>query len=171
MNQSFHTGFQFDKGTVICQADNAASNFSTSRVIFRNGFPGILSLLLQSQGNFLLIRVVLQNQYFNFVPDAEHLRGVNDTSPSHIRDVQQSVYSTQVHEDTVVGNVFDNTKNICTFMQNFESLLTLFFSINFQQCSSGKDNVSTLLVELENFEVEGFPKKLVQVANWTKIHL
>ena len=96
---------------------------------------------------------------------------MNDTSPSHIRDVQQSVYSTQIYEDTVIGNVLDDTENICAFMQNFEGLLALLFSINFQQCSSGEDNVSTLLVELKNFKVEGLSQKFIQVAYWTKIYL
>ena len=57
MNQTFNTGCQFHKNTVIGQIDNLASYNRVHRIGFRYFFPGICRQLLRAQRYPFLLRI------------------------------------------------------------------------------------------------------------------
>ena len=96
---------------------------------------------------------------------------MNYAPPSHVCDMKQTIYSTQINKNAIICNVLDITLDQCTFLEDVECFQTLFITINFQQYSTRKNNVSAFLVELQNLKIKIFSKQFIKITYWSQIHL
>ena len=78
-----------------------------------------------------------------------------NSTPRHIRDVQQTVDSTQIDKRAVLGDVLDRTRDDGTFTQGLEKLRTLFALGQFHHCTTRNNDVVALSVELDDLELHG----------------
>src|SRR5689334_11230471 len=85
--------------------------------------------------------------------------------------MEQSIHSTQVNKRTVFRNVLDGTGNNRAFLQIRQSFGPLHFAFLSNHCTTGKNNVSALLVELNNLEFEFLAEELVQVLHRLGVNL
>ncbi len=171
VDQPFHAGFQLDEGAIIGETDDFPGNPGAGRVFFRDRIPGIGGFLLEPQGDFFLLRIELEHHHFHFVPDGEHFGRMDDAPPGHVCDVEQPVHSPQIDEDPVIGDVLHEALDQHAFFQDLQGLLAAFLAVHLQQGAPGKHDISALLIEFEDFELEAFADHLVQIAHRTQIHL
>ena len=68
-------------------------------------FPRAGRVLLQAQGDLLLLVVDVQDLHLDFLVDRDHFRGMVDAAPAHVGDVQQAVDAAEVHEGAELGDV------------------------------------------------------------------
>jgi hypothetical protein len=71
-------------------------------------FPRVvLKLLLEAEGDALLLAIDVEHDDIDFLADLEHLGRMVDAAPGHVGDVQQAVHAVEVDERTEVGDVLD----------------------------------------------------------------
>ncbi len=81
MNQTFNAFFNFNKGTVILNAQNLTRDFGPLRIFFGCGCPRILFKLFHAQRYPLFFLVVLDDFHGDLIADREPLRRMVDPSP------------------------------------------------------------------------------------------
>src|SRR5690625_7962856 len=89
--------------------------------------------LLQSQRNPFLILIKVQYNDVYLLTQLQNLAWVTDSTPGNIRDIQQTIDSTQIHKGTKIGQVFDHSFQYLSFLQACNNLISLFFEITFYQ--------------------------------------
>ena len=65
-------------------------------------------LLLEAQGDLLLLLVHVEDVDLELLVDLDHLVRVGDAAPAHVGDVQQAVDAAQVDEGAELGDVLDD---------------------------------------------------------------
>ena len=107
VQQSVHTLFQFDEGTVIGQVANRTADRSTRWVLGSNFVPGIRLSLLHAQRNLLFVLVDSEDNDVHFIARINEFgRVINSLGPRHFADVNQAFDSVfQLDERTVRHDV------------------------------------------------------------------
>jgi len=171
MNQTFNTGCQFHKNTVIGQIDNLASYNRVHRIGFRYFFPGICRQLLQAQRYPFLLRIKGKNFGRNFIAFLKHFRRLDNSPPRNIGHVQQSVNTAQIDENTVIRNILDDPFNNVAFLDVFQNILLFRFSFRSHNGASGQNHIVALSVELQHFKIQRLTYEFIQILYRTDIHL
>ena len=94
-----------------------------------------------------------------------------DPPPTHIRNVQQPVNSTQVDKGAKVGDVFHRTATNLTFFERFQKLGFLFGSFGFDQAPAAYHNITPRLVDLENQTLNRSTDVIADVVGTTDVDL
>ena len=127
--------------------------------------PGILSQLLETEGDAIALAVVLEHFYIDLVTDVDDFTRVLDPLPRHIRDMQQAVHASEINKRTIVGEVLDNALNRHTFLQLFEQSITFFAADRLQHCSARYHHVVTLSIQFDQAELQFLPLEMQRIAN------
>ena len=90
--------------------------------------------------------------------------------PCHIGDVQQAVNAAQINECTVVSEVLNDTFDFHAFLQVFQQLIALCAVFGFDNGTTRNNNVVTLLVQLDDFELKLFAFQVQRVAHRTNVY-
>src|SRR6266850_1708520 len=117
VNQPIDTLFNLDECAVVGDADHAAFDMRAYRITMSGVLPGIRRELLEAERYSLLVGIVLQNLYVNFVAYVHQVTGMSEPAPGHIRNVEQPINATQVDEGAIVSKVFDYTGEFRPFRQ------------------------------------------------------
>lgn len=70
--------------------------------------------------------------------------------------MQQAVNAAQINECTVVSEVLNDTFDFHAFLQVFQQLIALCAVFGFDNGTTRNNNVVTLLVQLDDFELKLF---------------
>jgi hypothetical protein len=71
-------------------------------------------------------RVVLQHDDVDLIVDLEELRRMTDTSPGHIRNVQEPVDAAEIDECAVIRDVLDGALEDLALGEGMQRVLLLF---------------------------------------------
>ena len=153
MNQAFNTLFDFNKGTVIFNADNFTSNLGADRVVFGGVGPGIFFELFDAQGNPLPFGVVFDNLNINGLADIDALTRMVDPAPGDIGNMEESVKAAKIDESTIIGDVFNDTFNGSPFLEFFQELLFHALANLFQNYPAGDNDIVAFLIMFKNPEL------------------
>ncbi|VVN58714.1 hypothetical protein PS685_02892 [Pseudomonas fluorescens] len=126
--------------------------------------------MLQAQGNTIAFAIIFQNLDIDLVANVDDFGRMLDTLPSHVSDVQQAINATQIDECAVIGEVFDDTFNLLTFLQRFQQSFTLGGVLCFQHAATRNNYVVALLVQLDDLEFQLFAFQVRSIAHWTNVN-
>jgi len=84
--------------------------------------------------------------------------------------VQQAINAAQVNECAVVSEVLNDTFDFHAFLQVFQQLIAFCAVFGFDNGTTGNNNVVTLLVQLDYFELKLFAFQVQGVTNWTNVY-
>ncbi|MNC41348.1 hypothetical protein D3C75_901110 [compost metagenome] len=90
--------------------------------------------------------------------------------PRHVGDVQQAINATQVNECAVVSEVLNDTFDFHAFLQVFQQLIAFCTVFGFDNSTTRNNNVVTLLVKLDDFELKLFAFEVQGVTDWTNVY-
>ncbi len=107
------------------------------RVLLLDVVPRVGLLLLQAQGDLLLLAVDVQDHDFDFLVDRDHFGRMADPLPAHVGDVQQAVDAAQVDERAEVGDVLDHALAELADFQFAEQLFAVFLAAASRSASGG----------------------------------
>src|SRR5690606_33280229 len=170
VDQTFNALFQLSEAAVVGQVGNLGFNACTFWIALGDLNPWIFAQLLEAQRYTVTLTVELEYFYFNFVANIHDFARMLDTLPRHISDVQQTVYTAQIHECTVVSEVFNDTFNSLTFLQSGQQFITLSGVGLFQNSATGNNDVVTLLIQFDNFEFQLFTFEVGSFAYWANVY-
>src|SRR5207248_2352694 len=160
-----------DESAVVGERDHLAGDARARRELLRRVCPGILLDLLEAQADALGGRVELEHDDAQLVAYVEHLAGVADASPRHVRDVEETVDATQVDERAVVGEVLDDAGEDRPLLELLEGVLLQLLALLLEEDAAGEHDVAALLVELDDLELVFFADQLVEVPDRAEIDL
>ena len=110
--------------------------------------------LLEAQGHLFGFGVPLQYFDVYFIAHFELFGWVLNATPAHVADVQQAVDSAEVNEGAVIGQVLHDALHHGVFSQDFQRRGTFRVTLFFQQCAATQNDVASLFVKLDDFELE-----------------
>src|SRR5690606_29332405 len=127
--------------------------------------------LLHTKGDALLVFVEVEHNHLNNLIEFKQLVGMVDPAPADIRDVEQTVYTTQVDEDTKVGHVLDGTFEYLTLFEVVEDRDLLFLQVLLDEHLVRYDDVVVGVVYLDNLDFDSLVDILIEVADRLHINL
>src|SRR5690554_203847 len=116
VNQTFYSGNNFQKCSVIFNVHDGSLHFAP----FDNGFiqdiPWMWLQLLESQRNSFLVLVKVKYDHIYFLIEFKYFARMTYSTPGNIGDIQQTINSTQIHKCTKIREVLDNPFQHLTFL-------------------------------------------------------
>jgi stress response protein SCP2 len=171
VHQTFHAGFNFNKGTIRYQIDNLTGNGRTDGILLFDTLPGVILKLLESKRNALTLAVDFNDHHFDFLTLLEHFARVLDATPGHIGDVKETVETVEIHEGTVIGDVFDLTTALVARLDFLQKRAAFLDALLLDQFAAGNHNIFAVEVDLNNLEVVGLTYVLVEILGRLNIDL
>src|SRR5712692_424800 len=162
---------QLDERTVVGQTHDRAAHAAAHTVAFDDRLPGVRDELLHAQGHPFAFRVIFQHDDFDLLTGSHYFRGVSDTAPGHIGNVQQPVDPAQVNERAIIGNALHRPFQDDPFLQQLESFLTQSVTFLLQHRAAGHHHIGAGTVIFEYGESALTAHKTVEVADRTKINM
>ena len=107
VDQALDALLELDEGAVAHDVDDLARDAGADRVLVGDVLPRAGDLLLEAQGDLLLVLVDVEDHDLDLLVDLDHVAGVVDPAPAHVGDVQQAVDAAEVDERAEVGDVLD----------------------------------------------------------------
>ncbi len=109
MQQSVHTFFQFDEGTIVGQVADSSRDLATNRVLVADVVPRVGLSLFHTQRNFLFLFVDSQNHHVDFITDSNQFaRMVHSPCPRHFTDVDKAFDAVfQLNKGTIRQHIDD----------------------------------------------------------------
>ena len=96
---------------------------------------------------------------------------MSETSPSHVGDVEQPIHSIEIDERAEVGQIFDRALHAIAHVDTLEKLLPFLAAFLLDQFTATQDDVTTVVVDLDDFEIVSVPDKLLQIFRWNDVDL
>ncbi len=171
MDQPFYARENFHECAVVRDGDHLALDARIDGEALFHGQPGIRELLLVAQRDALGILVVLENRNLDLVAHLEHLAGVVQAAPGHVRDVQQAVHAAQIDEGAVFGDVLDGSFHQLAFFQASQGFFLHVRIDGLKVELAAQNDVAAAAVHLDDLHVEGLAEVGVQVADRFDVHL
>ena len=122
VNQAFDALFEFYECAVVGDADYAPGYMSAHWIAVFRIEPGIGGQLLESERHPLLIFIVFQHLDLDLIADIHQIARMRQASPRHVGNVQQTVQASEIHESSVLREVFHHPGQYRAFFQMFQSL-------------------------------------------------
>ena len=94
-----------------------------------------------------------------------------DAAPGDVGDVEQTVNAAEIDEGTEVGDVFDRTHAEVTNRHVGHQFAALFAEAVLQKFAAGNDDVVTIEVDFDDFDIIFFVEVIVHVADRADIEL
>ena len=154
MDEAFDPLLELDEGAVVGDRHDLAADLLASGVGLFRVVPRVFLRLLETQGNSLRLRVVLEDLDLDLVADLEDLGRVVDPAPGHVGDVEEAVQTSQVHEGPVVGQVLDCAAQDTSLLEQLQSLLLLGLLLDLDDRLARQDDVAPFLVHRNDLEVQ-----------------
>ena len=171
VNQPLDALLELHEHAVVGHRDDLAPHDRADRVGVAHVGPGILAQLLVAEADPLGVRVELEDADLHLVAHVEHLGGVVDPAPAHVRDVEQSVDATEVHERAVVGDVLDGAVDDRADLDLLQGLVAPLAPLGLEEDPAGEHDVAALLVELDDLELGAGSDQPLQVLDRTQVDL
>ena len=171
VHQTLDAVLELDEGTIGHDVDHLALDLLTHGVACLDAVPRRGLLLLDAQGDAVLVAVDLQHDHFQFLVELYHLGGVADAAPGHIGDVQQAVDAAEVHEDTKVCDVLDDTRADLTDFDIAEEGFLQQLAFLFEELAPRDHDVLALGVDLDDARPNGLVDKGRDVVGAAQVDL
>ena len=164
VNETLDARLELDEGTVREHVDDLAADARADGVLGLDRRPGALFLLLETERDALLLLVDLEHLDLDLLIDREELRGVIDTTPAHVGDVEETVETAQVDEGAELGDVLDDTLADLADLDVLEERLLLLVALFLDQATARHDDVHARFVDLDDLALDLLPDVLRDVT-------
>src|SRR5690606_36500906 len=162
---------QLDERAVVRDRHDLAAHARADRILPLDVLPRIGQQLLEPEGDTLAVPVDVEHLHVQLGADVDDLRRVTDTTPAHVRDVQQPVEPAQIDECTEVGHVLHDAVAYLPDQQLLHQLLALALALLLEDHAAAHDDVATALVQLDDLEVERLADQVLDVRHTTQRNL
>src|SRR5262249_45355745 len=171
VDEALDARLELDEGAVAHDVDDLAGVAAADRVLRLDVGPRARRLLLQAQGDLLLVLVHRDDEHVERLIDVDHLVRVGDAAPAHVGDVQQAVDAAQVHEGAELGDVLDDAAADLAGLDLVEQLLLHLLALVLEELAAADDDVAASLVDLEDLALDGAADVVADVGGPADVHL
>jgi hypothetical protein len=171
VHQPLDALLQLHERAVADEVDHAAPHAAVDRELLLDLLPGRGFLLLQAQGDLLLLQIDPQDLHLQLLADPDQIAGMVDPPPGHVGDVQQAVEPAQVDEGAEVGDVGDRARDQIALLDGLQQSLLRRLPLLLDELAAADDDVATALVDLEDARPDRLPDVLADIAGPADVHL
>src|SRR5437588_5051841 len=168
--ETFNAGFDLDKTPVVGNIGYLTEEPGPWRITARNVGPWIFAQLLEPQRYTATLAIEFQYLAFDLITDIHHLRRVFDPFPGYIRDMEQTIDSTEIQKSAIVGQILDHPFNDGALLQLFKQGLTLSNALTFNDGAARNHNVITALSDLQHLEFKRLTLEMTSIPDRTHIN-
>ena len=123
VNKPLNPFLNFDKGTVRKKFSDLPGNFSSNWEAGFNISPWVVSHLLETKRDALLVTINIEDLNLDFLAYAKHFRWVRNAPPTHIGDMEKSIHTLKVDESAEVRDIFNLTDNLISHDNGLKEFL------------------------------------------------
>src|SRR5262249_32893284 len=119
----------------------------------------------------LLLPIDVKHDDVDLLSDLEDFRGMPDSAPTHVGDMEQPVQAIEIDKRAEVGDILDGAFADVAgghFGQQLRPALVPFL---FNQLAAGKDDVLPVLIDFDDLEIVGVPHVTLQVPGRNDVDL
>ena len=171
VDQPLDARLQLDEGAVAHDVDDFAGVPAADRILVGDVGPRAGRLLLEAEGDLLLVLVHLEDVDFELLVDVDDLVRIVDAAPAHVGDVQQAVDAAEIDEGAELGDVLDDALADLARLDLAEQLLLHLLALVFEQLAAADDDVAAGLVDLEDLALDGLVDVVGDVRRPADVHL
>src|SRR5690242_21726917 len=92
-------------------------------------------------------------------------------APGHVGDVKQAIHAPEINESAKISQVLNRTGNHIANLDALEKLLPFLTPFLFDQFTAAEDNILSIVVNLNNFEIIGIAHKLLEITWRDNVYL
>ena len=92
-------------------------------------------------------------------------------APRKVRNMNQSIYATQVDKYTVRGDILNGTFKYLTFFEFCNNVFFLLFQLSFNKSFMGNNHIFEFLIDFNHFEFHRFSNEHIIITNRLNINL
>ena len=171
MDKAFHAGLNLHEGTVIGDEDHFTLNLVTLLEVGIQVIPRMRGKLLVTQGDTLLLGIEFLDDDLDLLVQGNHLFGIVHAAPGQVGNVDETVYTAQVHKYAIVGNILDDAFEDLTFLKLGDEFAAAGFLLGLEQGLVGNDHVAEFRIDLDDLEIHGLVDELIVVADGLDVDL
>src|SRR5262249_44783893 len=160
-----------DERAVAHDVDDLAALPRADRILGLDIGPRARRLLLEAEGDFLLVLIHGDDEDFQLLIDVDDLVRIGDSTPAHVGDMQQAVDDAQVNEGPELGDVLDNALANLPRLDFGEEFLFHLLALVLDQLATANDDIAAGLVDLEDFALNGLADVVADVRRPADINL
>ena len=127
--------------------------------------------LLHAQSNTLLLIVKAQDHDIQLLINLDKFLWMSYAAVAHVRDVNQTVDTSQVHKDTIRSDVLDCAFEYLTHFEALDDETLLLFELSLNQGLVRYDHIFELLIDFDNLEFHLLSDILVKITDRFHINL
>src|SRR2546428_5937320 len=86
-----------------------------------------------------------------------------EPTPSHIRDVQQTIHAIEIDECAEVGDVFHGAKKKKAHVHAVHEFLSFLAALLLDHLAPAEHDIFAVVIEFNNFEIVGVANELLQI--------
>ena len=171
MDKTLNTWLDLYECAVISDENYLTLNLVTYLKVCIECIPRVLAKLLETESDALLRLIKVEDNDIDLLVESNYFLWMVDTSPREVCDVDKSVYATEVNEYTVTCDVLDSTLEYLTLLELTDDLALLLLELSLDKCLVRNDNITELLVDLNDLEVHIGVNILIVVADRLDVDL
>ncbi len=129
------------------------------------------SKLFETECDALLLGVKVKNYNFYLAVEFHQFFGMIYAAPRKVGYMNKTVYSAEVYEYTIIGDILDSTLEYLAFFKLGNEFRTLGFLLGLEKSLMGNNHIAVLLIYLYYLEINGLTYILVVVADRLDVDL
>ena len=150
MDKTLDTGLDLNEGAVVSDQDNLTLDSVTDLDILVEIVPRMRSELLVTEGDPLLAGIELLDDDLDLLVQGDNLLRIVDSTPAEVSDVDETVNTTEVNEDTVVGDVLDSTLKDLSLLELADELSPAGLLLSLEESLVRDNDIAELLIALDD---------------------
>src|SRR5262249_50610170 len=154
---------ELDKGAVGHDVRDFALVPRADGVVLGGVGPGAGGLLLEPQGDPLLLLVHANDEHLDLLVELDHLARLADAVPGHVGDVEEAVDAAEVDEGAELGDVPDDALADLAGLDLGQQFLLHLLALVLQQLAAADDDVAARLVDFEDLALDRLADELAEV--------
>ena len=152
MYQRLDARLQLDERPVVGDVGDAPLEPGVYRVFGLDALPRVGLELLHAEADALGFRIEADDLNIDGLADIERLRGVVDSPPGNVRNVQKSVDAAEVDEGAVIGDILDHAFENLAFLEVGDQLGASLGAGFLEHGAAGNHDVAAAAVHLQDLE-------------------
>ena len=171
VDKTLYTWLDLYESAIVSDEDNLTLDNVAFLDVGVEIVPRMRGELLVTKGDSLLLRIELLDNDLDLLVEGNNLLWIVDPAPREVSDVDETVNTAEVNEDSVVGDVLDGTLKDLSFLKFADELGPTLLLLGFEKSLVGNDNIAELLVDLDDLEVHCLVDVSVVVADRLDVDL
>ncbi len=162
MNEAFYPVLNASESTEVNDIGDGTLDDLSDLILLLGHVPGIRLQTLEAKANPLPVTIDPQHVHLDLFPDLEHVPSMLDALPRQLRDVDQAVGASEVHESAELTEIPHLARTNIPLLELLQELILPLITPLARSRTLGQNQPAPLAIYLYDLEQELLPFHLGQ---------